>query len=103
MTPGRPTHMRAQLWPFGYVFRKGSSVRVWIDAPTGMTGGWAFDYVKTPAINSIYADAGHPSALVLGHLRGGRAEGPLPACDTLLNQPCRRNLTPAPAGAMTIR
>lgn len=103
MVPGRPTYMRAQLWPFDYVFRKGSSVRVWIDAPTGMTGGWAFDYVKTPAINSIYADAGHPSALVLGHLRGGRADGPLPACDTLLNQPCRRNLTPAPAGAMTIR
>jgi uncharacterized protein len=100
---GRPTAMRVQLLPFDYVFRKGSSVRLWIDAPTGMTGGWSLDFTKTPAVNSIYADGQHPSALVLGHLRGGRAEAPLPTCDTLLNQPCRENQTPVPSGTMTVR
>jgi|tagenome__1003787_1003787.scaffolds.fasta_scaffold20987710_8 putative CocE/NonD family hydrolase len=103
LVPGRPTSMRVQLWPFDYVFRKGSSIRLWIDAPTGETGGWSFDYVKTPEINSVYADAAHPSALVLGYLPGARARAPLPACDTLINQPCRRNLVPVSPGTMTIR
>jgi putative CocE/NonD family hydrolase len=100
---GRPTLMRVQLWPFDYVFRQGSSIRLWIDAPTGETGGWSLDFTKTPASNSIYADAEHPSALVLGHLAGGRAEKPLPACDTLLNQPCRQSSASVPPGRMTIR
>jgi len=43
------------------------------------------------------------SAIVLGYLPGGRAQAPLPGCDTLLNQPCRRNLVAAPSGKMTIR
>jgi putative CocE/NonD family hydrolase len=103
LVPGRPTYMRVQLWPFDYVFRKGSSMRIWIDAPTGETGGWSFDYIKTPEINSVYADAHHRSAIVLGHLRGGRAGAPLPTCDTLLNQPCRNNVEPVPSGAMTIK
>ncbi len=102
LTPGRPTYMRIQLWPFDYVFRKGSSIRLWIDAPTGETGGWSFDFLKTPAVNSIYADAHHPSAIVLGHLSGGFAKAQL-ACDTVLNQPCRRNLVAVPSGRLTIR
>jgi hypothetical protein len=103
LVPGRSTYMRIQLWPFDYVFRKGSSIRLWIDAPTGETGGWSFDFIKTPAINTIYADGGHPSAIVLGHLAGGHAGAPLPTCDTLLNEPCRRNQVPVPSGTMTIR
>jgi hypothetical protein len=103
LAPGSPTYMRIQLWPFNYVFRKGSSLRLWIDAPTGETGGWSFDYTKTPAIDSIYADAQHPSAIVLGHLPGGHAQAPLPTCDTVLNQPCRPNLTPVPSGTMTLK
>ncbi len=103
LTPGVPTYMRAQLWPFDYVFRKGSSIRLWIDAPTGMTGGWSLDFLNAPAVNSVYADAAHPSAIVLGQLKGGRAEAPLPACDTLLNEPCRQNSVSVPAGTMTIR
>ena len=103
LTLDKPTYMRIQLWPFDYVFRKGSSIRLWIDAPTGETGGWSFDFLKTPAINSVYADAKHPSAIVLGYLPGGRADAPLPTCDTILNQPCRRNLVTVPSGSMTIR
>ena len=102
LAPGSPTYMRVQLWPFDYVFHKGSSLRLWIDAPTGETGGWSFNFIITPAVNSIYADAAHPSAIVLGHLPGGRAGAPLPACGTILNQPCRANQTPVPSGRMTI-
>lgn len=102
LTSGRPTYMRAQLWPFDYVFHKGSSIRLWIDAPTGETGGWSFDFIKTPAVNSIYADATKPSGIVLGYLPGGHAQAPLPACDTILNQPCRPNQTPVPSGSLTI-
>jgi uncharacterized protein len=103
LQPGQPTAMRVQLLPFDYVFRKGSSLRLWIDAPTGLTGGWSLEFTPTPAVNSIYADRRHPSALVLGHLKGGRAGAPLPACDTLLNQPCRQSTTPVPSGTMAIR
>ncbi len=102
LVPGRPTLMRVQLWPFNYVFRKGSSVRLWIDAPTGMTGGWSLDFLKTPAVNGIYADRRHPSAVNLGYLKGGHAEAPAPACDTVLNQPCRQSLTPVPPGRMRV-
>jgi uncharacterized protein len=103
LVPGQPTYMRVQLWPFDYVFRKGSSIRLWIDAPSGETGGWSFNFTKTPAINSIYDDAQRPSAIVLGHLQGGRAQAPAPACDTVLNHPCRQESIPAPAGALTIQ
>ncbi len=102
LTPGRPTYMRIQLWPLDYVFHKGSSIRLWIDAPTGETGGWSFDFLKTPAVNSVYADADHPSAIVLGYLPGGQAHAPLPDCDTILNQPCRPNETRVPSGTITI-
>jgi putative CocE/NonD family hydrolase len=102
LVPDRPTYMRVQLWPFDYVFRKGSSIRLWIDAPTGVTGGWSLNFLTTPGINSIYADAKHPSAIVLGYLKGGHAGAPPPTCDTILNQPCRRNAVPVPTGTMTI-
>jgi uncharacterized protein len=102
LVPGQPTLMRVELRAFDHVFRKGSSLRLWIDAPTGETGGWYLDFNKTPAINSISTDARHPSAIALGYLAGGRAEKPLPACDTVLNQPCRRNAAAVPPGAMTI-
>ncbi len=72
---GHPTYMRVQLWPFDYVFHKGSSIRLWIDAPTGETGGWSFNFLKTPAVNSIYANKKHPSEIVLGYLKGGHAAG----------------------------
>ena len=102
LVPGQPTYMRVQLWPFDYVFRKGSRIRLWIDAPTGLTGGWSLDFVNTPALDSVYADPQYPSGIVLGYLPGGRADTPYPACNTLLNQPCRPNTVPGPSGSMTI-
>jgi hypothetical protein len=81
--------MRLEVFPFAHAFRAGSRLRVWIDAPTSHTGFFAFAPTPMPAMNTVLHDATHPSRLVVGVLRGERARGPLPACDTLRNQPCR--------------
>ena len=87
--PGRPTKVRLEIFPFAHAFRPGSRLRVWIEAPTGHTGFWAFQPVAQNAVNTVLRDRKHPSRLVLGQLPGERAHAPLPACDSLRNQPCR--------------
>jgi putative CocE/NonD family hydrolase len=89
LTPGRPTYMRLEVFPFAHAFRQGSRLRVWIEAPTGHTGFWAFAPVPDPATNTVLHNAAHPSRLVVGEVPGAVAQAPLPACDTLRNQPCR--------------
>jgi uncharacterized protein len=89
LVPGQPTDMRVEIFPFAHAFRKGSRIRVWIEAPTEHTGLWAFTFTPQPATDTVLHDAAHPSRLVLGVLPGQVAQAPLPACDTLRNQPCR--------------
>jgi predicted acyl esterase len=96
LKPGAPTYMRIEIFPFTHAFRRGSRIRVRIDAPTGLTGGWGFDYLKTPAINRVFHDRAHPSRLVLGVLPDQVAQAPLPACGGpgdnqhgLIGEPCR--------------
>ena len=89
LVPGQPTFMRMEVFPFAQAFRAGSRIRVYIEAPTGHTGFFAFAPILTPAVNTVLHDRAHPSRLVLGVLRGQVAHAPLPACDTLRNQPCR--------------
>jgi predicted acyl esterase len=89
LVPGQPTLMRLEVFPFAHAFRRGSRLRVWIEAPTGHTGFWAFQPTPDPATNTVLHDAAHPSRLVVGVVPGAIAHAPLPACDTLRNQPCR--------------
>jgi putative CocE/NonD family hydrolase len=89
LVPDRATKMRLEVFPFAHAFRKGSRLRVWIEAPTGHTGFWAFQSTPDPAQNTVIHDADHPSRLVVGTVPGAHAHAPLPACDTLRNQPCR--------------
>jgi putative CocE/NonD family hydrolase len=91
MPPGEPVLARVEVFPFDYVFRSGSSIRVTVGAPTGVTGFWAFDTLPVPSVNSIWHDSTHDSELVLGLLPGASAATPLRPCLdlTLLNQPCR--------------
>jgi len=108
LTVGKPTYMRVQLDPFDYVFQKGSSIRLWIDAPAGMTGGWILDPLNLPVVNSVYADAAHPSSIVLGHLtrapgKVAAAKAAAAACNTVLNQPCRTSSADVPSGHLSIR
>jgi hypothetical protein len=40
-------------------------------------------------VDSILHDSKHPSELVVGSVGGASAGAGYPACDTLLNEPCR--------------
>jgi hypothetical protein len=103
LVAGQPTYVRVPLFAFDHIFRAGSSIRVWIDAPTGLTGVWRLGALTTPATNTILHDPQHPSNITLGYLPGGNAQGTaLPACDSLLNQPCRNNPDPVPSGSLSI-
>lgn len=90
MLPNVPALGRVEIPPFSHPFRKGSKLRIWIDAPS-RTGGYGFAYYALQSRNSVYHDAQHPSRLVLGELPGVTVPPALPACDTLLKQPCRHN------------
>lgn len=97
LVPGEPVHARIELMPFNHVFRAGSAIRLAIDAP----GGW-FQILPVPATNSVHHTAQMPSSVVLGWLQGHRARAPLPACGTLLNQPCRANAKAVPEGRLVL-
>jgi putative CocE/NonD family hydrolase len=96
LQPGLPTPVRIEVFPFAHTIRRGSALRLIVDAPTGMTGFWGFDFLKTPAVDTIYHDHAHPSRLVVGVIPGERAQTGLPACDALQNQPCRSSVAAVP-------
>ncbi|MBA2281688.1 MAG: CocE/NonD family hydrolase, partial [Acidimicrobiia bacterium] len=65
LLPGVPVAARLEVFPFGHVFRAGSRVRVWVEAPTVLPQLWAFAPHPVPAAVTILHDAEHPSRLVL--------------------------------------
>jgi predicted acyl esterase len=85
---GEPTFMRLAVLPFDHVFRAGSQIRLVIDTPS-QTGGWNWKPLANAGVNSILHDSTHVSTVVVGSVRGASAPVGYPACDTLLNQPCR--------------
>jgi putative CocE/NonD family hydrolase len=89
LTPGQPVPMRIEVFPFGHLFRAGSSIRVWIEGPKFLPELWGFAALPLPAANLVYHDASHPSSLALNVLPGVSAPLPLPACGTVIRQPCR--------------
>ncbi len=91
LVPGQPTLLQVPILPFAYAFRKGSRIRVIVDAPTSHTGFWAFTPTLTPATNTVLDSSQYPSRLVLGLLPGQVAHAAMPACNTLRNEPCRAN------------
>lgn len=97
LLPGEPVAARIELQPFNHVFRAGSALRLTIDAP----GSWMTP-TAAAATHTLHLGADKASALVLGWVRGGRAGTSLPACGSLLNQPCRANATQVPPGSLTI-
>ena len=85
LVPGAPTPLRVEIFPFGHVFRAGSSLRVYVEAPHVKPDLWGFALLPTPAVNTIHTGA---SSLALPLLDGETAQAPLPPC-TIRNQPCR--------------
>lgn len=88
MLPNVPALGRLEVSPFSHAFRKGSRLRVWIDAPS-RTGGYGFDYYSISSRNSVLHDDTHPSRLVLGELTDVNIPSARPPCGVLLKQPCR--------------
>ena len=86
--------MRLAVFPFDYVFRAGSRIRLIIDTPS-QTGGWNFEPLANAGVNTVLRDSKHPSEIAVGTVSGAGAGAGYPACDTLLNQPCRPDAFPA--------
>ena len=89
-------YTRLAVLPFDHVVRAGSRIRLIIDTPS-QTGGWNFEPLANAGVNSILHDSKHPSSIAVGTVPGARAGAGYPACDTLLNQPCRPNAFTASA------
>ena len=97
LTPGETVDARVELFPTGQVFRKGSSLRIYVTAPSAFSGLWGFAMLPFPAQNTISTSAAAPSSIALPVLPDFRAPTPEPACDGIDNQPCRSNPLPVPA------
>jgi putative CocE/NonD family hydrolase len=90
LTPTTPVLARVEVFPFGALLRKGSRLRVWVEAPTVLPELWAFADYPGGAVNTVLHDADHPSRLVLPVVPNdpGRHSA-YPSCDTLVREPCR--------------
>ena len=89
LVPGVPTYARIPIYPFEHLFRRGSSIRISIEAPVGITGDFGFLFNPTPATNTIWHEPGRASRWVFSSLPINAAVPPLPACGTVLEEPCR--------------
>lgn len=98
LTPGVPTPMRIEIWPVNHTIRAGSALRVYVEAPVGFTGFRQLQYHPVPAVNTVHVGPEHPSRLVFGQVRGATAPVGLPACDSVMNQPCRPDGSVVPEG-----
>jgi uncharacterized protein len=105
LTPGKPVYARVELFPFEHVFRKGSSIRITIDSAMGRvesTGLWGLRGPRAPFTDTVYASPSQRSQAVLGLIPGATAKAPLPACGTIVGEPCRHNTVPVPHGHLTL-
>ena len=90
LTPDKLVRARLEIPAFTHTFRKGTVLRIWLNAPSG-TGDWNFAQLNAGAIDTIATNRAHPSALVVGRLSGHQAIGREPACHSLVGEPCRPN------------
>jgi hypothetical protein len=97
LAPGAPTYARIPIYPFEHVFRAGSSIRISIEAPTGLTGDFGFLFNPTPATNAVWHKQDHVSEWVLSTLPITTPVTPLPACGSVVEEPCRTNKEPVPS------
>jgi uncharacterized protein len=96
LVPGLPTYARIPIYPFEHVFRTGSSIRISIEAPVGITGDFGFLFNPTAATNSVWHDQTHPSEWVFDALPVTMSAPALPACGSVVEEPCRTNTEPVP-------
>ncbi|MGA0877707.1 MAG: CocE/NonD family hydrolase [Ilumatobacteraceae bacterium] len=89
LVAGEATPVRVEIFPAAHPFRKGSRIRVTIDAPGGNRAVWQFRTISAGESVTIVHDATRPSSIVLSVVRGlevPRGDAP---CGALRGQPCR--------------
>ncbi|WP_243057115.1 CocE/NonD family hydrolase [Nocardioides sp. SR21] len=87
---GTFTKVRVELFPFAQPFRKGSRIRITVDAPGNARPQWAFDTTVADGEHVwIAADGKHRSRLVLPVVPGVKVPQQRPPCASLRSQPCR--------------
>ncbi len=89
LTPGELTPVRIELFPVTHAFRKGTRIRITVDAPGNSRPVWAFKTISDGETVSIAHDAEHPSKLVLSIVPDFDVPDAAPACGSLRGQPCR--------------
>lgn len=97
-----PTPIRVEVWPVDHVFRAGSSLRIYVEAPVGVTGFRQLEYNPQPAVNTVHVGPETPTRFVFGRIAEPQVGTDLPPCDTLLNMPCRSSPEPQPDGQLAI-
>jgi predicted acyl esterase len=86
---GEFTKLRVALLPFAQPFRKGSRLRITVDAPGGARPLWAFDTIDQGERVEVATDRLHRSRLVLPVVPGVKVPAKAPPCASLRSQPCR--------------
>jgi predicted acyl esterase len=82
---------RVEVFPFAHVFRKGSRIRVIIDAPGASRPSWSFEAFPKVGdqVNTVGWGSDAASRIVLPVVPGVEVAAGLPACPGLRGQPCR--------------
>lgn len=101
MPAGTPQLLRVEVFPIGHVFRKGSSIRIYVEQPS-VTGLWGFTNLLTPQTVTIHYGKDTPSRLVLGLLPKANVKADRAACGAMLNEACRKNPVPQPSGSLEV-
>src|SRR4051794_11138649 len=102
LVPGQTVGARVELFPTGQVFRRGSSLRIYVEAPPVVSNLWGFASLPVPALNTISTSPAAVSSIALPVLPGFHPPTGEPACGALDNQPCRANPYPVPAGSLDV-
>lgn len=89
LVAGEVTPVRVEIFPAAHPFRKGSKIRVTIDAPGGNRAVWQFRTISAGENVTIVHDATHPSSIVFSMVRGLDVPSGDAPCGALRGQPCR--------------
>ncbi len=88
LEPGVVELARVEIFPMAHAFRKGSKIRVSIDAPGGNRAEWVFRTIANGETVSVARNAVHPTSFVFPVVSGVDVPPSLPTC-SLRGQPCR--------------
>ena len=89
LEPGVVELARVEIFPMAHAFRKGSKIRVSIDAPGGNRAEWVFRTIANGETVAVARNAVHPTSFVFPVISGVEVPPSLPAC-SLRGQPCRK-------------